>query len=191
MSTEPMVHGIGIEMHGVRVNLACSYDRLVDYVVCLFGSETGPVWERPDLEVTGIWRAEPQDVGAPLAAPSSVNAFGKRMWLSKDQLVWFDTHRDKRLQLRFGRHGSVFAFDVDYRYQPSMKKLERYPDYEQRKFFSLLRYLLYFPIAWFLERTRGWRLIHASAVASGDRAVVVAGPGGAGKTTTCLALVAR
>jgi hypothetical protein len=112
------------------------------------------------------------------------------MRLSTRELVWFDVHRDKELQLRFRRQGAVFAFDVDYVYRPTPKKLAKYPDYERRKFFSVLQYLLYFPIAWFLERTRGWRLLHASAVVAGDRAVLVAGPGGVGKTTTCLALVA-
>jgi hypothetical protein len=187
MTAEPKLHRIGIGMHGVKLNLACNYDKLLDYVVCLLGNETGPVWGRPDLEITGVWRTEPFD--GPLAASSSFDSFGKRMRLSKDELVWFDMHRNK-LQLRFRRNGTTFAFDVDYCYQPSAEKLERYPDYERRKFFGLLRYLVYFPIAWFLERTQGWRLIHASAVAAGDQAVLVAGPGGSGKTTTCVALVA-
>jgi tRNA-splicing ligase RtcB len=120
-----------------------------------------------------------------------VNGFGKRMRFSEDQLVWFDTYRDKNLQLRFRRTDGVVAWDVDYSYQPLATKLEKYPDYEQWKFFRLMRHLVHFPVAWHLERTRGWALIHASAVAAGDRAVLVAAPGGAGKTTTCVALMAQ
>lgn len=183
---------IGVGMHGVKLNLSCNYDKVCDYVVRLLGQEVGPVWKNPDIEVSGSWRTDEQalpDASGPFGAPPTVDAFGKHMKLSTDELVWFDVHRDKELQLRFRRSSRTFTFDVDYVYRPSEKKLARYPDYEQRKFFSLLRYLLYFPIGWFLQRTRGWHLMHASAVAAEDRAILIAGPGGVGKTTTCLALV--
>ncbi len=190
MRSEPTTHRIGVGMHGVKLNLACNYSKLCDYVVCLFESAIGPVWKHPDLEVTGVWRTEPlSDAAGPMFATNGLDSFGKYMKLSNDALVWFDPHRDQELQLRFSRCNGAFEFDVDYTYLPSPKKLARYPDYEQRKFFSLLQYLVYFPIAWFLERTRGWRLFHASAVATADRALLIAGPGGVGKSTTCLALV--
>ena len=184
---------IGIGVHGVRLNLASNYPKLIDYVACVLNGHTGPPWDRPDLEVTGVWRTEPL-AGAtsmPFDEGAEVNGFGKRMYLSEDQLVWFDTYRDKNLQLRFRRQDGVVAWDVDYCYQPLAAKLEAYPDHEQWKFFRLMRHLVQFPVAWHLERTRGWTLIHASAVAAGDRAVLVAGPGGAGKTTTCVALMAQ
>jgi tRNA-splicing ligase RtcB len=185
-------HGIGIGVHGVRLNLASNYPKLIDYVACLLNGHTGPVWDSPDLEVTGVWRTEPLLAGTTAFADASGgNGFGKRMRVSEDDLVWFDTYRDKDLQLRFRRHDGVVAWDVDYCYQPLPTKLERYPDYEQWKFFRLMRHLVHFPVAWHLERTRGWTLLHASAVAAGDRAVLVAGPGGAGKTTTCVALMAQ
>jgi hypothetical protein len=113
------------------------------------------------------------------------------MLIADDELVWFDTHRDRDLQLRFRRDGDRFLFDVAYCCQPSQGKLAKYPNFKQKKFFDLARYLVYFPLAWRLERTRGWALVHASAVAQDGRAVLVVGPGGAGKTTTCVALVAR
>jgi hypothetical protein len=83
------------------------------------------------------------------------------------------------------------VFDVDYCYRPSAEKVAKHPDYQVRKFFTLTQYLVQFPIAWHLARTRGWGLIHASAVAAGDRAVLVAGLGGSGKTTTCVSLMAQ
>jgi hypothetical protein len=179
-------------MHGVTLNLQCNYDRLLEHIACLLEGHTCAPWESPHLVVTGHWLSRPaQDEPGPLAETTGLDGFGKRMHLSRDQLVWSDVYRDKDLQLRFHRHGATVAFDVVYRYAPSVKKLAKYPDFEEKKFFDLLRYLVLFPIAWHLERTRGWILIHASAVASGDRAVLVAGPGGAGKTTTCVALAVR
>jgi hypothetical protein len=113
------------------------------------------------------------------------------MHIGADQLVWSDTYRDKNLQLRFRRDGRRPGFDVAYQYLPTQKKIAKWTDYEGKKFFDMVQYLAFFPIAWQLRRTRGWELIHASAVADGERGVLIAGPGGAGKSTTCLALVAR
>jgi hypothetical protein len=183
---------IGIELHGVRLNLSCNFSDLLEYLEHLLGPDVRKVWDSPDIEVNGVWRTEsaPLDKSA-FADDGCEEGFGKRMRLSEDELVWFDTHRDKDLQLRFRRRGEALSFDVDYCYHPSAKKLERFPDYRQRKFFTLARYLVHFPVAWHLARTRGWVLVHASAVAAGDEAILVAGPGGAGKTTTCVGLMGR
>ena len=182
---------IGIELHGVTVNLSCNFDPLLDYLRHLMDSEVYPVWDAPDLEVTCTWRKELPPEGQRVFSDDGEERFGKRMRLADDELVWFDTHRDKDLQLRFRRRARQTLFDVDYYYHPAPGKLARFPDYQQRRFFALARYLVHFPVAWHLGRARGWILIHASAVAVRDEAVLVAGPGGAGKTTTCVGLMTR
>jgi tRNA-splicing ligase RtcB len=187
----PKTNRIGVQLHDVTLNLTCNYDRLFDYIASLVGEHACPVWDESDLEVTAVWHTEPLPEGVSAFNGNGADGIGKRMLRRDDELVWFDTHRDKDLQLRFRGNGHGRRFDVDYTYRPSQKKLANYPDYEQRKFFNLLRYLVHFPIAWHLERTRGWSLIHASAVACGDKGVLIAGPGGAGKTTTCLGLMSR
>jgi hypothetical protein len=186
------VQRLGIELHGVRLNLSCDFSPQIEYLRHLLGPDVRPVWDSPDLEVHGRW-TDGAPPGADGAAPADgpENGFGKRMSLGDDELVWFDTHRDKDMQLRFRRQGAVTVFDVDYWYHPSAKKLAKFPDYLQRKFFTLARYLVHFPVAWHLGRTRGWVLVHASAAAVGNEAVLVAGPGGAGKTTTCVGLTGR
>jgi hypothetical protein len=182
---------IGVELHGVTLNVSCNCEPLLEYLAHLLGDDVRPPWTAPDLEVTGIWHSSPEAPTHPFPDEVAEEGFGKRMRLAGDELVWFDTHRDKDLQLRFRRRGPQTQFDVAYWYHPTADKLARYPDYEQRKFFKLLRYLVHFPVAWHLERTRGWILVHASAVAVDGAAVLVAGPGGAGKTTTCVGLMAR
>ena len=37
---------------------------------------------------------------------TGLDAYGKRMHMGADQLVWSDTYRDKNLQLRFRRDGN-------------------------------------------------------------------------------------
>ncbi len=183
---------IGVQLHGVALNLRCNYGEQLQYVVSFLGDCVREPWERPDLEVEGNWLtpSREEDIDRPVFDVTGLDAYGKRMHLSADQLVWSNTHRDKNLQLRF-RRAACPVFDVAYLYRPSPKKLARFPDYERKKFFDLMQYLVLFPLAWHLRRTRGWELIHASAVAAGERGVVIAGPGGAGKTTTCIALVTK
>jgi hypothetical protein len=184
---------IGVRMHGVTLNLRCDHGPLLRHVAELLGDHVCEPWRSPDLEVRGHWlpSGPADDLTLPVFDVSRLDGFGKRMHLGEDELVWTDTHRDKNLQLRFRRTASGPAFDVAYRYLPSTKKLAKYPDFERKKYFDLTRYLVWFPIAWHLKATRGWEMIHASAVAEGDRCVLIAGPGGAGKTTTCIGLVAR
>jgi hypothetical protein len=183
---------IGLKMHGVSLTLSGDYPRLLDYVASLMADLVVPPVTAPDLEVQVRWLRQPMQKGTSLFPHArSQEGLGKRMLVSTDELVWVDTYRDQNLQLRFRRVRGRLVFDVAYCYQPSAKKLAKYPDYEQKTFFDLMRYLVLFPIAWHLERTRGWGLIHASAVADRHGAILVAGPGGAGKTTTCIGLAAR
>jgi hypothetical protein len=184
---------LGVVMHGVTLNLRCAHEPLRRYAAALLGSHVRAPWPHPDLVAEGHWLSPASKAKArrPAFPVAGLDAYGKRMHLGSDQLVWTDTCRDKNLQLRFRREGARTAFDVAYHFLPSPKKLAKYADYEGKKYFDLVQYLVFFPIAWHLRRTRGWELIHASAVADGPRAVLIAGPGGAGKSTTCLALVAH
>lgn len=186
------VETVGIRAHGVTLNLACDSRELLDFVSEMVPGLVGPPSDAPDLAVRSRWLAAPMERGRSwFRDATGPGTLGSRMHLGADDLIWFETHRDPDLQLRFRRRKGRLVFDVAYCYQPKRKKQDAYPDLKRRKLFGLLRYLVHFPIAWHLERTRGWSMIHASAVAWGDGALLVAGPGGAGKTTTCLALAAR
>jgi len=184
---------IGVEMHGVTLNLRCDNAQQMRYSQVLLGPLVREPFEHPDLEVQSNWSTpeSARELDAPAFDVTGLDAFGKRLYIGQDQLVWTDTHEHKNLQLRFRLRGTVPCFDVAYQYFPSAGKLSRYPDYVQKKYFDLLRYLVIFPIAWHLRRTRGWEMVHASAVVDGTRGVLLAGPGGAGKTTTSVALMAR
>jgi hypothetical protein len=95
----------------------------------------------------------------------------------------------KGLQLRFRREAGRFIFDVVYRFHPKKEKVENLPEYEYKKYFSLMSYLVYYPIMWYLENFRGWTMMHASALAGERGGILIGGLGGVGKTTTCVALM--
>ena len=59
----------------------------------------------------------------------------------------------------------------------------------ERTYAILIYYLVYFPLILYMERSRDWHPLHASAVAWPEGAVILAGLGGVGKSTLTLALL--
>ncbi len=68
-----------------------------------------------------------------------------------DELIWLDTLRMTGLQLRFCRQPGQWVFDVAYNFHPKKDKLAHLPEYEYTKYFSLMSYLVYYPLMWYLE----------------------------------------
>jgi hypothetical protein len=118
-----------------------------------------------------------------------MNILGKRMLGNARELIWLDTLRMKGLQLRFRRDNGKFIFEVAYRFHPKKEKIENLADYAYKKYFSLMSYLVYYPLLWYLETFRGWTVLHASALGSVYGGIMIGGLGGVGKTTTCVALM--
>lgn len=184
---------IGVRMHGVGLNLSCGNADLLQYTAQLFGDHARESWAQPDLDIVCEWHTlgrggEARRNGFDVAGMESL---GKHVHLGDDRLVWTEAYGDRNLQLRFALREGVPTFEVVYSFRPSTRKASKDTHLEHRRFFELVRYLVLFPIAWQLRHTRGWELIHAAALADGDRAVLLAGPSGAGRTTACVALVAQ
>ena len=189
---------LGVGMHGVRLNLHADHTPLVDYAREHLGGEpaiaagSGLVTEphaEPDLEVHCLWsEGERHDTSNPFPADTGLERIGKRMLGNPDTLVWLDPQRMLGLQLRVQRVGQRWRFDVAYRYHPGEKHRHELNEYEYKKFFSLMSYLVYYPVFWHLERTRGCALVHAACLGTGMGAVMVGGLGGVGKTTLSMAL---
>jgi len=183
------VNSVGVRMHGVRLRLSSDNAPLVDYArEHLQGLVESPAGA-PALEVRCLWSEGAWDAtqnpftpGAPLAR------IGKRMLGNPDELIWLDTQRMQGLQLRIRLERARWSFEVAYRYHPAQKHAHEVDDYRYRKYFSLMSYLVYYPIFWHLERTRGCAVVHASALGTSAGAVLIGGLGGVGKTTLSVAL---
>ncbi len=192
---------LGIRMHGVTLTLESNHTPLLAYAAEHLKGLAGAPVQTPNLVVRcawsqGEWDAQanpfPADPGLPRAfgrAGGALNVIGKRMLGNDHELIWLNTLRLPGLQLRFSRAGDSLLFDVAYRYHS--QKIETTPDYEYTKYFSLMSYLVYYPLMWYLENFRGWTILHASALASANGGIIIGGLGGVGKTTTCVALLQR
>ncbi|MGH7494240.1 MAG: hypothetical protein ACREOO_17860, partial [bacterium] len=183
---------LGVRMHGVALTLETDHPPLLAYAAeHLNGLVESPV-AAPDLKVKCYWSEDDGEAETnPFPAGEAMNVIGKRMVGNADELIWLDTLRMKGLQLRFRREGWQWIFEVAYRFHAKKEKIENLPEYEYKRYFSLMSYLVYYPLIWYLENSRGWTVLHASALAGAHGGIMIGGLGGVGKTTTCVALMQR
>ncbi|MCA9742700.1 MAG: hypothetical protein H6695_09170 [Deferribacteres bacterium] len=181
---------IGVSQHNVSINISSNNARLVKYArEHLRGLARQPL-AAPDIDVRCQWiEQEWQPEQNPFEGGNGYSFYGKRMLGKRNELIWLNTLRMKGLQLRFRRENGRFLFDIVYSYHPKRENIESQADDEYRKYFNLMNYIFYYPLFWYLENFRNWTPLHASALDTAYGGVLVGGPGGVGKTTTCLALL--
>src|SRR5262245_4394882 len=183
---------IGVHLHGVTLNLEANHPPLLDYAVRHRDGMVQSPCPSPDLAVKCSWSQREWDESInPFPSNGGLNIIGKRMLGSPEALIWLDTLKMKGLQLLFRRVDEQFNFEVAYCFHPKQEKLQLAPEYEYKSYFSLMSYLVYYPIMWYLERVRSWTVLHASALAAAGGGIMIGGLGGVGKTTTCVALMQR
>ncbi len=181
---------LGVRMHGVTLTLESNHLPLMAYAAEHLNGLVAPAVTVPDLAVRCTWSQGDWDAQInPFPADGALNVIGKRMLGNSHELVWLNTLRLPGLQLRFSREQESLLFEVAYRYHS--QRIGTTPDYEYTKYFSLMSYLVYYPLIWYLENFRGWTVLHASALASPRGGIIIGGLGGVGKTTTCVALLQR
>lgn len=183
---------ICIEMQGVRLRVESEYGDLVDYVRMHLPDHVVDSTD-PHVTVNATWFDGPEVDESALEFPGQerLDRVGKRLLAGPDELVWTNTLRVKNLTLRFRREDDHMFVDARYWYAPRASKLESEPNYRFKKFFGLMSWFVFYPLAWYLEHFRGLYLLHASGIDIAGHGVVIAGVGGVGKTTTGVSLLAH
>lgn len=145
----------------------------------------------PEICVNVLW-IEPDDfdpVQHTFSPTDTMNRIGRRIYSSENLLLWLAPFTIENLQYRFQLEGSQLTVDAIYHFAPTPgKSAKELAAKRIRKFFSLMKHLLIYPLSWYLEHFEQKYLLHASAVRHRHQALAIAGVGGVGKTTTCLAL---
>ncbi|HKA89509.1 MAG TPA: hypothetical protein VKE22_17710 [Haliangiales bacterium] len=180
-------------IQGVRIQIACDVDDFVDYIGLHLPAHGDASGGEPNISVRVRWLEGDTFTPQALAFPEEreLDEVGKRLFAGSDILVWTNVLRIKDLSLRIRRHEDRLLIDAHYLYAPKPARLEAQPDYRSRKFFELVRWFVFYPVAWYLQHFRGLYLMHASGLDIGGRGLVIAGVGGVGKTTTAVALLGR
>lgn len=146
----------------------------------------------PQIRIRVNWQEEEKPFPLlRLAEDKAAVKVGKRLYRLGQRLLWTDIIRRKYFVLLLGLEGEQLQIDYDHYFELPEKKLARNPDYRYEKYFSLLKYFLYFPLIWYQEQFRERYLLHASGVDLDGRGIALGGVGGVGKTTTCIGLLSR
>lgn len=194
-----------LDWHGLPVGLRMDHPDLRSYVRAHFEAVEGDA-SKAAVAIRGDWRwgSAPPDATSPSRATAAVRA-GRGMTLQREppdglRCTWTRIPGFPELALSFlmsGTPAERLSVDATCAYAPQglfrriryMKRARRERK-RSRLFFKLMYAMVYSPVAWWLERTRGWGLIHASAVAlPSGQAVLLAGQGGVGKSTLAMTLL--
>ena len=192
-----------LDLHGLPISLRMDDPDLRSYVRAHFEASEGPS-SQAAVAIHGDWRwgdASPE-VGARAA---TVLRAGRGVTLQREgtdglRCAWTRIPGFPELTLSFLLRGDdPGRLEVEGACSYVPKGLGRRIRYMRsahverkraRLFFKLMYAMVYSPVAWWLERTRGWGLIHASAVAlPNGQAVLLAGQGGVGKSTLAMTLL--
>ena len=143
-----------------------------------------PADAEANIEVALEWGAV-----LPAESRSGLEQLGRRIWAGPHRLQHAEILRVPGLQMDIGWRDGALTVHAAYtwptrraRWFAAVRASAR-----ERLFVSLIYYLVYFPCAWWLERERGWTLLHASAIATPEGGLVLSGLPGCGKSTAALA----
>lgn len=183
----------GWKLHGACMRFQSNSDEAIRYVRAhLSASERAE--EAPDIDVTLNWHWGRKPSVAPAAASERI---GKSLAEKDGRLLWTRVpgFEGLTMEAHAGENGLKLTSTCGYEPRDAFAKMRylragRRDRKTHKTFFKLLYYTAYYPMIWHLERTRGWGLLHASAVEIGGKAVILAGHGGVGKSTLSLSLMA-
>lgn len=183
---------LGVRLHGAALTLRCDRPEVLAYARAHLAGLAGDATGDTDLDVRLLWFEGEGDPGSdPIPASQPLDANGGRTTGNREETLVLDTPRMPGLVLRVARNGERWHFDVAYRGASKRGHGAPATGDERPPWFSLMHWLVYYPLLWHLRRTRGMTPIHASALATVSGTVLIGGMGGTGKNTTCLALLAR
>jgi hypothetical protein len=153
-----------------------------DYLGSLVTSDYVPA----DIHVQLLWdRALP-----PVPALERV---GRRVWLGEGRMRFSEIRLVPGLQMDVLWDQEILRIRAAYRWPDRrtrwLAKLSE--PLRMRTYLSLIYYLVYFPWGWWLERNRGWILVHAAGLTHAKDGIVVAGLPGCGKSTFAWAALSR
>jgi hypothetical protein len=169
-------------MHGVRLELFSEHEKFLAsaraYLAPLLDSSDGA----SDIRVTLDWDTELSG-----EFRSDLTQLGRRLWVGPHSLHHTEIWQVPGLEMNIRWANGTLVLHTAYRWPTRRAKWLPIASVRQRAYVSLIYYLVYFPIAWWLERERSWTLLHASSIASNQSALVYSGLPGCGKSTTSLA----
>lgn len=180
-----MNESLTLHLHGVGLELRSDNPRFLSYARRYLRDLVAPSVERAQIQVHLAWGRS--------IAPATAESLGRRLLWDGTRIVQTEVLALPGLQIGAALDGDRLVVDAGYRFPSHRSRLDHVLQGqagEARLFVTLIYFLVYFPLCWYLERERGWYLLHAAAVAYPSGGVLLAGLPGVGKSTFTLALLA-
>lgn len=203
-----MSDAVAIELHGVRVRIESELPAFLDYVrVALepyLVDDKGQFEIRSKLE----WRdgVPPRKSGQEAVAAGGFEPLiwtrrpDRDLYIGQAGAQWLRIDDFPDLQMQLAMKGESVEIAGRYFFHvasggavESLQRLRHRAQLDElrgRRFSTLLYYLFYHPLLWWLSRGAGWQVLHGGAIATPAGAVVLAGMPGCGKSTLSVAMLA-
>lgn len=189
-SSEVTVRLAGVELT-LRSNAAPFLEYAAHHLAPVQRIEGG---DRPMIRARLRWHeCAPVDRDARYPQLRNLQRLDRDLYRGDGILYWFRVDELPDLHLVLSWNGVQLRIEADYyhrlsnlRYRDAVKRAvyrRRLPELRRRRFTTLLYYLVYYPIFWYLEHDAGFHPMHAGGVEIDGRTLVFAGPSGVGKST--------
>jgi hypothetical protein len=186
---------VTVRLAGVELTLRSNATPFLDYAA----RHLAPVQQierrdRPLICARLRWHeCAPLDRDARYPQLRNLQRLDRDLYRGEGVLYWFRVDELPDLHLVLSWNGVQLRIEADYyhrlsnvRYRDAVKRAvyrRRLPELRRRRFTTLLHYLVYYPIFWYLEHDAGFHPIHAGGVEIDGKTLVFAGPSGVGKST--------
>jgi hypothetical protein len=179
-----MADQLVVSLHEARLVLISGRDNFLAFAHSYLAPLLDQTGAGPNIKVMLEWDAVLSD-----ESRSDLEQLGRRIWVGPYRLRHTEIWQVPGLQMDVSRQDETLVVRAAYAWPTRRAKwFARVMSWtRERLFVSLTYYLVYFPLAWWLERERRWTLLHASAIAMPEGGVVFSGLPGCGKSTVALA----
>ena len=193
------------ELHGVRVRVESELPAFVEYACAALEPYQVEDEGRFDIRSRLQWR----DGLPPRQATGTASGFDAMVWTRRPdrdlyigrtgaQWLRIDDFPDLQMELATreesveltGRYFFHLATSAGAESLQRLRHRSQIDELRGRRFSTLLYYLFYHPLLWWLSRGAGWHVLHGGAVATPMGALVLAGMPGCGKSTLAVAMLA-
>lgn len=190
---------IGWTLHGVRVNVESESEEALAYARAHLHASPDSL-PAPHLRISLGWEWGGGAKRTFHAAPEGdrlPEKVGKDLYDFGGELAWSRVPGFEGLTIRAAREGQNVHVSAACGYSPRdplarvrYLRASRRAKKTHRTLFKLMYYAVYYPLVWHFGQSRGWGLLHASAVERDGRSIILSGLGGVGKSTLALSLMA-
>jgi len=191
-----------LRLAGIDIEFLCQHRELMEYAAVHLGPLLVENGDAPHIRAVLEWHEgqPPTDPRSTFPRIPQLQRVDRDLYLGPGEAVWLRIDDARDLQLRFAWRRPHLEIHGVFFHRLSKRPLgdwarrvvyrARLGTLRRKWFTRLLYYLVYYPAFWWGEHVLRVHPAHAAAVAMGDRAVLLPGPSGVGKSTLTVALSA-